>query len=129
MTFGNTGRAGKRLGVEAEKIEDVDDHGGEESEEAEDDYEPSSIHNKAYECSNGRKIFPTTQALYVHAQSHVPEEDKIACQICGKKYCSENLLTIHIEEAHEKFRARCNKCGRDFEQRKDLEEHQKDCKG
>eukprot|EP01084_Bolivina_argentea_P144771 253934_1 len=58
-------------------------------------------------------------------QNILNESNKIKCELCHKRFDSQNKCNKHIKRVHTKKSIKCNKCNKTFKRNNDCNAHQK----
>ncbi|XP_037806685.1 cell wall integrity transcriptional regulator CAS5-like [Lucilia sericata] len=97
------------------------------------------IVESAIPCSVCNKIFQNSKALESHLKiSHIPEDKKCSCPLCGNKYVKYSNMYAHMRAAHGQdsviymnkperpesdYIYKCDKCPKKYCQKKSLVKH------
>lgn len=78
-----------------------------------------------FQCEVCNRIFSNLRLFRIHRRMHYPQNKAWACDQCGKKYSSRNLLEEHIN-THTGLRPYvCGQCGKDFASKYTFRAHEK----
>ncbi|ENN77091.1 hypothetical protein YQE_06426, partial [Dendroctonus ponderosae] len=78
-----------------------------------------------FQCEVCHRIFNNLRLFRIHRRMHLPQAKAWACQDCGKKYSSKNLLEEHLN-VHLGVRPHvCSTCGKDFASKYTFKAHEK----
>ncbi|GMT09608.1 hypothetical protein PFISCL1PPCAC_905, partial [Pristionchus fissidentatus] len=72
-------------------------------------------------CPNCGKVFPN-----LRAHACCPEDAKTyPCTVCDHRFPTKHALIVHLKDIHGRKEFMCNKCGADFQLKRDLADHEK----
>ncbi|XP_017770219.1 PREDICTED: zinc finger protein 37-like isoform X2 [Nicrophorus vespilloides] len=78
-----------------------------------------------FQCEVCNRIFSNLRLFRIHKRMHYPQNKAWACDRCGKKYSSKNLLEEHMN-THTGLRPYiCQLCGKDFASKYTFKAHEK----
>lgn len=80
---------------------------------------------RLYRCENCPTFFPMPILKEYHAAQHVVVPKLFICEICSKRFATNNSLRLHMDTHNAEKNHLCEECGKGFRTARNLEIHKR----